>query len=323
MRRVLSTIRWPIISACVGLSYLLTTSSLAQTPHAGAGQALQVVTKVVEKTIPCPAGMTQRIRITARKADVTVKGWDRPLVSVKLRLLAKHTDRAVAEREVAYHQYTLQPNGASIDLSNGFVIPQRAGRLQSQMKAIYEVNVPNRADLIINDSFGDITLRELSGETSVKIEFGKLTLTDIQGKLTVKSDYGDLEGKSLNAQFVCTAEKATIILRDHGGTSRIQSHYGKLSIFPSPSTLEELNVEAEHTQVTLSPPKIDDFSYDLQTIYGQLFLPPVWSEQFPRRRKEQQHILYQTTLRKPLIKVVNKSSPIYLFTTADVNVGSK
>ncbi len=53
------------------------------------------------------------------------------------------SERDLVEREVAYHQYTVQANGSEIELSNRFVIPQRAGKLQSQLKAIYEVNIQN------------------------------------------------------------------------------------------------------------------------------------------------------------------------------------
>ncbi|MCY7359474.1 MAG: hypothetical protein LH609_18870, partial [Rudanella sp.] len=173
-------------------------------------QTMQVVTKVVEKDIPCPDGLTQRIRLNARKADVTIKGWNRPVVGIRLRLVAKHPDRAIAEQEVAYSQYIMQLNGTIIDLSNQFVIPQRAGKLQSQLKAIYEVSVPSRAVLTISNSFGDVALRDLAGETSVKVEFGKLSLDDISGKLSISSDYGDIEGRDVNATLFCKAEKANI-----------------------------------------------------------------------------------------------------------------
>lgn len=250
-------------SLCLALCTLC-LNVFAQSP-------VQVVTKVVEKELPYADG--QRIRVIAQKADVTLKGWSRPTVSVRLRLVAKHPDRAVAEREVAYHQYTLQPNGSDIELSNRFVIPQRAGKLQSQLKAIYEVSVPAKALIQLANSFGDVRLNNLSGDVTVKFEFGKLSLDDVTGKLTVTSEYGDIDGRGIDATFVCKAEKADISLRDLGGSNHITSRYGKLSIWPNSLTLESLRVDAARTEVTFAPQRVTDFRYDVITTFADIRVP--------------------------------------------------
>ena len=238
---------------------------------ASAQMLVQVVTKVVEKELPYAEG--QQIRVIAQKADVTLKGWNRSTVSVRLRLVAKHPDRAVAEREVAYHQYTLQPNGSDIELSNRFVIPQRAGKLQSQLKAIYDVSVPTNALIQLANSFGDVRLSNLSGDVTVKFEFGKLSLDDMNGKLTVTSEYGDIDGRSINAAFVCKAEKADISLRELGGKVNLQSRYGKLLIRPNNVTLYALRVDAARTEVVLVPQRVTDFRYDVVVTFAEIRVP--------------------------------------------------
>lgn len=236
----------------------------AQTP-------VQVVTKVVEKDWPYTAG--QAIRINAQKADVTVHGWNRPTVSVRLRLIAKHPDKAVAEREVAYHQYSLQPNGNALTLSNRFVMPPGSGKAQSQLKAVYEVNVPEKALLTIDNSFGDVDMRGLSGEVTLTFEFGKLTLDDMAGKLTITSSYGDIEGRSIDAALTLKAEKADVVLRGLGGTCRLTSHYGKLTLQPDPQTLKVLSVEAARAEITIQTRSIADFRYDVITTYADIRVP--------------------------------------------------
>ncbi|TAE28281.1 MAG: hypothetical protein EAZ91_14675 [Cytophagales bacterium] len=287
-------------------------------------QTVQVVTKVVERTIACPDGLTQRISINARKADVQVRGWNRGVVGIRLRLVAKHTDRAVAEREVGYHQYTLQANGTVIELSNGFVIPQRAGKLQSQLKAVYEISIPNRALLTVNNSFGDVNLRDLAGETTVTFEYGKLNMNELTGKLTIKSEYGDVEGQSVNTTLVCRAEKADIILRDLGGTNRIQSRYGKLYIFPDAGTMDALVVTAERTEVALLPKNLDDFSYDLTAIKTQLYQPHATTD-FWTRKNDSELLNYSPPGKKPRLQITSKYGPLHLmlFTKTDVPLGSK
>ena len=268
---------------------------------------VQVVTKVVEKEIPYTDG--QRIRVMAQKADVILKGWNRPMVSVRLRLVAKHPDRAVAEREVTYHQYTLQPTGSDIELANRFVIPQRVGKLQSQLKAMYEVSVPVKALIQLANSFGDVSLSDLSGDVSIKFEFGKLVLDDISGKLTISSEYGDVDGRGVNATLICNAQKADILLRDLGGTSRITSRYGKLTIIPNAATLDGLKVEAARTDIVLSPLRIDAFQYDLQTSFGDLRVPASHAE-FLGSYGSRRTFDYQPPGKKPGISIQNSYNSI-------------
>ncbi len=294
--------------AAFALALVPSRLSMAQTP-------VQVVTKVVEKDLPYADG--QRIRVAAQKADVTIRGWSRSSVSVKLRLVAKHPDRAVAEREVAYHQYTLQANGGEIELSNRFVIPQRAGKLQSQLKAIYEVSVPAKAAITIANSFGDVVLRELSGDVTLKFEFGKLTLDDVAGKLNITSEYGDIDGRGVNATLVCKAEKADISLRDLGGSSRIQSRYGKLVLVPNAVTLDALRVEATRTEIVLSPLRMDSFRYDLQTSFGDLRVPGSHTE-FLGSYGSRKTFDYQPSAKKPEIAIQNSYNSISLLLDSTV-----
>ena len=240
---------------------------------------VQVVTKVVEKELPYADG--QRVRLNAQKADVTVKGWNRSTVQVRLRLMAKHPDRAVAEREVAYHQYTLQTSGSEIELSNRFVIPQRAGKLQSQLKAMYEVSVPARALLTLTNSFGDLNLSDLTGDVSLIFEFGKLTLEDMGGKLNVSSNYGDIDARNLDANLTLKTEKATVTLRNLGGTARITSRYGKLTLFPALS-LNALAVEAARTEIMFSPRRLADFRYDVTAAQSEVRVPTAYADHLGR-----------------------------------------
>ena len=268
---------------------------------------VQVVTKVVEKELPYADG--QRVRLNAQKADVTVKGWNRSTVQVRLRLMAKHPDRAVAEREVAYHQYTLQTNGSEIELSNRFVIPQRAGKLQSQLKAMYEVSVPVKALLTLTNSFGDLNLSDLTGDVSLTFEFGKLTLEDMGGKLNVSSNYGDIDARNLDANLTLKTEKADVTLRDIGGTARITSRYGKLTLLPATS-LGKLTVEAARTEVTVATKRVADFRYDIINTYAPIRVPESVAGELGKYGSKQTFIYAPPGANKPEIHIQNSYSTV-------------
>ena len=278
---------------------LLSLPARSQTP-------VQVVTRVIEKELPYIDG--QRVRLTAQKADITLKGWNRPTISVKLRLVAKHPDKATAEREVGYHQYVLQAEKGLIDLSNRFVIPQRGGKLQSQLKAIYEISLPNKALLTLSNSFGDIHLSDLAGDVNLTFEFGKLAFEDVSGKVSISSSYGDIDGRNMTAVLTLKAEKADVTLRDLGGTANLQSRYGKLSILPA-SSLDALTVDAARTEILVSVNRLSDFRFDVMSTFSDIRVPQEVSDQVSKYGGKQV-FGYQPTGRKPEIKIQNSYSPI-------------
>lgn len=267
---------------------------------------VQVVTRVVEKELPYADG--QRVRLTAQKADIMLKGWNRPTISVKLRLVAKHPDKATAEREVAYHQYVLQAEKGQIELSNRFVIPQRAGKLQSQLKAIYEVNLPAKALLTLTNSFGDIQLSDLSGDINLTIEFGKLTLEDVSGKVAISSSYGDINGRNMAAVLMLKAEKADVTLRELGGSATLQSRYGKLTILPA-GTLDALKIDAARTEILVSVNRLSDFRFDVISTFADIRVPPEAIDQLSKYGSKQV-FGNQPPGRKPDIRIQNSYSPI-------------
>ncbi|WP_420151384.1 DUF4097 family beta strand repeat-containing protein [Spirosoma sp.] len=278
------------------LSFLLWLPLLgrSQTP-------IQVVTKVIEKTLPYADG--QLIQLNAQKADVILKGWNQATVSVKLRLIAKHPDRAVAEREVTYHQYVFQNENGHIALANRFVIPQRAGKLQSQLKAVYEINVPTKAPIALTNAFGDMHLTDLAGDVNLTFEFGKLSMESLSGKVSVTSSYGDIDGRNLHTTLTVKAEKADVVLRDLGGTVTIQSRYGTLNTLPATS-LNELIIDATRTDVAVSLKRLLDFRFDVAATSAEIYVPEELSDLISKRGNKQS-FRYLPNGRKSEIRIQN------------------
>ena len=277
----------------------VTVSTLAQT-------RLQVVTKTVEKELAYSVG--QRVNLTAQKADITIKGWNKSTVLVRLKLIAKHPEREVAEQELAYLNYDIQTRHNVIDLSNRFTIPQRAGAIKGNLKAVYEIWLPMRCPLSLQNTFGDVSLSDLAGDISLKVEFGKLSLTNLNGKTTVVSDYGDIDATELGGFFTIKAEKAEITLRELSGSGTIQSRYGKLSIQPDASLIA-LTVQAARTEVFLYPRRLDDFQYEIETSYSTIRVPDVYNDYLDANKRR---FANPVSSHRPTISIKNSYSPVVI-----------
>lgn len=230
---------------------------------------IQVVSKTIEKEIDYREGMS--LNISAQKADVRVRGWNRPVVSFKLRLVAKHPERKVAEKELVFMLYTIKTN-LQFEAENRFKVPQSYGEVESNLKAYYEVFVPFRCPVIITNTFGETLAAQLQASLKVSSEFGKITLENLAGRLDIESHYADIEGDKLNVTLNGRLENANVNLIDLGGNGQLQSKYGKLRIVPN-NDLNHFKINAARTEVVVEPRSMDDFTFDVETVFSKINVP--------------------------------------------------
>lgn len=295
-------IRKPSVLRRAGWSLLLL---LSMTTYA---QQLQVITKSIQKEIVYSIG--SKINLNAKKADIVIKGKATDKISISVKLIAKHTDRSIAEKELSYLNYELKNASGAVDLSNTYEIPKAAGKLKSQVNTIYEITIPNKANLLIINSFGNISVSDFSGELAVKFNFGKLNLADVSGKLNIESSFGDVYAENLDGSFVCKSEKAVVELYNPSGTTLLESKYGsvKLNLFNS---LDKLVVNASRSAIEVNIRRFEDFRFDLGTTYSQINTPSAYRE-FLSNYNNQETLLFDTKSKKPLVQIQNSYSPITL-----------
>lgn len=277
-------------------------------PYAVAQTKVQVVSKTIERELTD----VNRLVINVNKSDLVVKGWNKSSVGLTVRMVAKHPDRAIAERELAYLSYDLRTKNGIAELTNRYTIPQTAGKVQSVLGVTLELSVPQRMAVGITSSFGDIDLSELTGEVSIKYEFGKLIISNLSGKTTATSAYGDLEASNTAGQLTLKTEKANVLLRGLSGSASLQCRYGKLTIRPD-ADLSALTVTANRTEIMVVPRRLDDFRYDLRNTYADINVPGNLRESLGTFVNKQVFD-YDVNPRKPLIRIDNSYSTITLQT---------
>ncbi|MDF7814440.1 hypothetical protein [Hymenobacter sp. YC55] len=274
-----------------------------------AQRKVQVLTRTIEQTLPCPTGTLVRIR--AEKATLKVQGWDKPSVQVVLRLSARHPERAIAERELPAVRYQIAKKGNTIDLVNYFAVPVGAPPVRSDLRAEYIVMMPAGNSLEIVNAYGRTELIELTGRQTLVQDFGEITLQDLQGSLEATIRYTELTGTNLNSAFVCHADKSAVQLTGAGGTYAISNAYGSI-VFEPNDELKSAFVDATRTEVTIGVPKLSQYNYNLGTSQGKLVIPASYT---PKRTLTGRNTLQVTNDAKlPLIRVSTSYAPITLQT---------
>ncbi|GAA3925871.1 hypothetical protein [Hymenobacter algoricola] len=279
-------------------------------PGARAQRKVQVLTRTVEQTLPCPAGTLVRIR--AEKATLRVQGWDQPSVQVVLRLSARHPERAVAEQELPAVRYQLEKKGSVIDLVNYFARPAGSPAIRSDLRADYTIMMPAGNALQIVNTYGQTTLLDLTGKVKLEQNFGQIQLQNLRGTFSATARYADLTGTRLNLSFDCEADKSAVRLTEAGGTYAIRNRYGSVLLEPT-GELKSAFVDAERTEVIIGVPQLGLFNYLLTTAQGPLTVPAALAGR-PRKSLGRSMLDVTHQARLPLIRVVTSYAPIILQT---------
>ncbi len=189
------------MKAAVGLIVLLlSVGTLA------AQEKIQVVTKTINRSFALKPG--ESLVVEAEKADVRVRGWDREEVKLTLRLVAKHPERAVAEKDLPALRYEIDTEGKQKTIRNFFRINDGFGEINSNLLAQYELWVPQRCRLQLQNRYGNVRIEELNTNLHLTVELGEIRLNEVMGTIALDVAYGDVVAQRVNATVTGVAKKS-------------------------------------------------------------------------------------------------------------------
>ena len=253
-----------VLAACL----LLAAPLAAQTE-------VQVVTQVIEKTWPYREG--NELNIEGDKAKIVVDTWTEPTVRVVLELVAKHPDRTVAERDLAYMVHSAKLEGENIYLRNYLKTPDGSKRTEAALSAVYTVTLPDDCPVYLKNNFGNTFVSNLARSLQINSEFSKVEMQNLSGAVAVNSRFGTLDGAQLDGDVRITGHRTDITLRDIRGNFDIRSKFGTIKLFTDPDLLLNelltLDIEAEKSDVYFFSAEPTAFGYDLIAHYGTITAP--------------------------------------------------
>jgi len=256
--------QYPYLLFISGLLLLLPLSSFAQ------AQQLHLITKRLEKTFTYQEGY--EVNIEGEKADVAIETWDRPEISIVLELMARHPDKATAEKDVEKIKYLAERVKNKIYLRNYISTKEGEAKPESNLQARYVITVPEDCPVYLKNYFGVAKVSNLSNRFRFFGEFSEIGLQNMQGTLDLQSRFGDIDGKSLDGNVSIASRRSNITLEDISGQFDIQSQYGIVSVI-SVSGLLDLKIQAEQGDVYLYDPKLSNYAYTLTAQHGEVNYP--------------------------------------------------
>jgi hypothetical protein len=268
---------------------------------------IQVVTKTITRKLDYKKDT--RLRITGEKAKINVRGWERNYIGVTIKLTAKHPEREIAEKELEHLQFTIKQSGNVHDLGNYFLVPKGTAQIQANLKAEYEISVPDYLPITISCKFGEVNLENTKGKHTIDMEYSQLNLNQVAGEMTMRLVLTDVKSRNTDLVLKSKAEKADMDLENADGSYQIENVYGQVKLTAG-KALRNVNIQASRTSVTLLTRNFEAYNYDLATSYAELTLPAQAKPQIKRISGEKSTYRNVKGKNMPTIKIITTYSPV-------------
>jgi|GEM_PF-3304071 len=259
--------------------------------------AVKVVTKTIEKSVAyAPSDL---IQIDGENATVQVHTWNKNEIKVILKQISKSEDKAVAEKELEYQRYILDKFKSkkrgyehTIHLKNYFAIPKGVKALNSIQASTFEIWIPLKANLSINNSYGNVTLENKEGKTEINNKYGNITLGDHEGNLNIGSYLGDFVGKNITGHLTIDGNHHKVVVQNFSGELDIRSTLGDLMLHKI-STLKTVKIDASKSDITLGVVELMQHRIALEVTYGDLLVPVSLEKYLTKSGTQKNELAYQ------------------------------
>ncbi len=243
------------------LSLLLLSAIYGQT-------TLQVVTKKIEKEYAF--NMSNVLIVHAEKGVIDIQPWESNKIKVEVKIIVKNKDLKTAKKELEYVYWDSYQKLSALYLSNNIMVPNNS-TLESIVRIEYHIQLPKEANLIVQNSFGQVKVSDLSFTGKIDIQYCDLILQNISGAVDVKSNIGDLTFSGVKGNLTINSKYSTIQIDNPAGELNLASTYGsiRLNVF-QPFT--KLTVSAERCDVSILNKKCVEFGLDLEAKYAHIKL---------------------------------------------------
>lgn len=231
---------------------------------------LQVVTKTIQKSYEWQEGVS--LSVQSELADLDIKVWDKPNISIELKLVAKHPDRETAESDLKRLQFAESKQGKIIYIRNYTSTDKSGSKPKANLRARYVIWMPAKCPLNADNQYGALALTGLRANVALKGEFSNFVLNNIQSNISIQSSFGDVKLSKVIGGLTIISDRADIALSGLQGSGNIKADYANITVSEA-SLLTSLSIKAKHSDVHFNDEQDKRFNYDLLAANGTIVYP--------------------------------------------------
>jgi hypothetical protein len=250
------------------------------------------------------------INISSKKANIIIHGWDKPMISIRIRIYFENSSIKTAAKELEYAKCNIIKTADGVNLNNYFSLPSDVGKITSTVRVEYIINMPNHLNIIINNDYGNCELHNLNAFINLNNKYGSIELSNIGGLVSIYSTLCSIRADNLRDEIKFVTLNSNYELTNMNGNISITNNVGKIRIQPG-SKLRHLSIKAEHCEMELLIKDFDLFNYDLYTKNAKIILGHHSSKQTVLQKSENK-LIYYSDPKKAMIEVSTSFNDIKL-----------
>jgi hypothetical protein len=211
------------------------------------------------------------LNIENRFGNVKITTWDKNEIKVDIHLETSSTDKEFTEKSFERMDVEESKDGNNINLktilNKGGEKNISCSNCSNSIVVDYDIHIPANNALKIQNSFGDVTIPDYTGQVSLTVKYGGLIAGKLSRPEKIEVSFGNADLKSLsNIDLEFKYSKVTI--GSLTGNCKLKFSFCGYSKVNLDNGLTSLIVNDSYSSVHLVPPAKLAASYTINTSYG-------------------------------------------------------
>lgn len=268
---------YKILTIFIGIQLLVFHASFAQVK-------VQVVSQKFIQSLEWKPGMS--LQLSGERAEIFCTTHALNTIEFEVTFISKHENKTVAEGDLNKMKWINEKMGNKIFLRNYIELTRNEEKPQSDIKAIYHIQIPTNCAVDIKNYFGIIKLENITSEFKITSEFSKIELKNILGKGSVKTTFGDINGQNILGDIRIESNRSDIDLLEIGGNLSIYSVLAELYL-KQINENSKLSINAEKSNVKLSVEELNQYQFKFDLTKIEFELPEILKSSFVKNDKDE------------------------------------
>jgi len=240
-----------------------------------------------------PIDGNDRIKLSNQYGRIVVNTWDQHQIKVDVHIRAEADNDGDAQKLIDGVQINDSKDGDQVSFrtqiernNSSWKLWNFGGNKKHKIEIDYNVYMPARTDLNVEESYGSIQLPDLGGKVKISSSYGSVSVQNLSNwSNEIEGSYGSLKVGSMNGGRVdfsygsvdvdeCTNLKADLSygsfkLGKLKGVGELNlSYVGGVKIDELAASFKKLNIDASYCSVAMGVPGGNNFDFDITTSYG-------------------------------------------------------
>jgi Putative adhesin len=232
---------------------------------------LQVVSKHIRKTLEWKP--EYELVINCEKAEVVIEPHEIASIQIEAELSTRHPSADTAKFDLENWQMLTQKLDKKLYIRAYIAISNEQKVPTSNYKAKIVIRAPRNCKVELSNKFGQAKVSDIAGDVLLNGSFCNFYLADLSGKVKVKSQYGSVNTRQTSGALALNVKRTNIQIDTALGDCAIKAEYGTITI-NNTSQMANLLVQGNKSDVILMNIGSLGHGFDLTSEHGQITAPP-------------------------------------------------